>query len=240
MADSALPEGVADTINTKVAGLPLWGWVAVAAGGVLLVRRVRGRTTTAATSDTTTTDAGTQYDTSLPSLGAPASTAQPMPDTSVGDSQRPAIADNDEWRRVAFTALTARNYDALAVDAALTAYLASKRLTQAQAAIVGAALSLVGPTPTPVQLIIQPPGSNPKPTPAPKPPPTPAPKPTEKRPPLKLPASPPTPWSLVRTTYGKVNAGMVSRFAAYNGLAYDGKQVTPWAAGQTVRFPATL
>lgn len=230
---------VANIVTRKVAGVPLIGWAAIAGVTVTVISRARARRATPAATDTTATTP-TGYDTSLAPTGgtaAPSSTVTPQSGTgTVGTSY--TYADNQDWRRAAFSALTARGYDPVAVDQALTAYLNSAALSQTQANMIGAALAALGPTPQPVVLIVSPepatpPGStNP---PATNPPPG---TPGEKRPPLTLSTPLPYPWNLIRQVYGNVNAGMVSRWAAANGLAFDGKQVTPWKAGMVVRFPA--
>lgn len=246
---------VQDIVTRKVGPLPLFAWAGIAGAAVLAFRRwqaARAGAAAAASGDESepsdaTGTTSTNYDTSLPSLGgvgAPSSTVQPQGGAGGdgGGFTQGKPADNDAWKAAAFSALLARGYEALSIDVALEKYLRSQTLTQDQAKLVGVALSLVGPTPSPLTLV-----TSVTPPPAPSKPPagsgsqpgtgTPG---AEKRAPLTLSAPLPYPWNLIRTTYGSVNAGMVSRFAAYNGLSYDGTQVKPWRAGQVVRFPAKL
>lgn len=229
--------GVQEIIGRKVAGLPLWAWAGGAGLLVLVISRRRGASTPPAD---TATPAETGYDQSLPSTGgtAPSSTVTPQSQTQPS-SNLFAYSDNQEWRTAAFRALTSRGYDAVAVDQALTAYLASSPLTQTQASMIGTVLTIIGPTPQPVVLIVSPAPTAPASptTPGGQTPPA---APGEKRPPLVLKEPLPYPYSLVRQVYGKVNKGMLQRFAAANGLNFDGNLITPWRAGMTVIFPGEL
>lgn len=232
-----MPENVSEIVGRKVAGLPLWAWAAGAGALVLVINRRRNAAP--ATDTATDTATGPTYDTSMPSTGgtAPSSTVTPQSQTQPNETPY-RYSDNQEWRTAAFRALTARGYDAVAVDQALTTYLSSSALSQTQAAMIGVVLTVIGPTPQPVTLIVSP---------APTPPASSGPGITnppaaggEKRPPLTLTDPLPYPYALVRSTYGKVNRGMLSRFASANGLTFDGNLITPWRAGMVVIFPANL
>lgn len=165
-------------LGGKVGPLTRGGWVAVAAGGAVLIYYLRNRqaaqnASAAAATGQPAAPVGTSGVLPL-SNGASGNGTSPLPPAAAPV----AYIDNTQWEQAAIREMLARNYDPSLVLQALGDYLAGNQLSSAEQAVVSSAVILVGPPPSPPSLIPGPPVTpNPPPVPVPTPTPTPTPQP---------------------------------------------------------------
>lgn len=142
MADPV--ESLPEPMRRKVGPLPVAGWVVVAIVGVMVGSRLVRRFRPSQPDETAAAeDVGSSYDTSLPALDGAG------PSTGLGEPTA-KFADNAQWKAAAFAALLAQGHAPVAAENALQRYLERQTLTQAEAAMIDAALQAVGLPPHPL------------------------------------------------------------------------------------------
>jgi len=128
------PRGGGNALSRPVAGVPVWGWVAivVVVGGGIYLMRMRS--------------AGRAAAEPVPTVPAPAApTVGNMPMTTSSDQVR--ILTNNQWAQAAQKYLIQHGYDASDVADAVQNYINGEKLTAGQSDLIDAALVAIGPLP---------------------------------------------------------------------------------------------
>lgn len=143
-------------LNTKVAGLPYWGWGVAIVGGIG-VAYVANRNSALPEGEAGTYDdpysyegTGTTADYPYPGGGAVYVPGSPAQDVDTGGSYGPI--NNAAWEREALAALIEIGYPPLAAQRALSKFMTSQDLTDEEREMIDRALRAVGPTPDPVDV----------------------------------------------------------------------------------------
>ncbi len=141
-------------LNTKVAGLPYWGWGVAIVGGIG-VAYVANRNAGLPEGEEAAYDdpysyegTGTTADYPYPGGGAVYVPGSPAQDVDYGAGIGPI--NNAAWEREALAALIEIGYPPLAAQRALSKFLTNRDLTDEEREMIDRALRAVGPTPDPV------------------------------------------------------------------------------------------
>jgi hypothetical protein len=155
--------GVERTLTNDVGPLPAWAWGLIAVAGWLIYEHMAGGASSAVADDGSTDDdssddsSGDSSDDGTDDSGDGSGdvgdvTAGTVTGASAGGVVVGTYTTNQQWLIAAIDALRAEGLPAGPVTTALTRYIHGEKVTAKEAGYVNAAISAIGPPPTPRQI----------------------------------------------------------------------------------------
>lgn len=151
-------------LQKRMGPLPLWGWIVVVVGGLIVYKIIKSRSS----SSSSTVTGGTQGNNALPLFGTEGFGTNPagqIVDNATGDilgsfpggtnttgNSGTGTSTSAQWFSNAQQALFNLGYDNAAVDQALQDYAAGNQLPQNEYGIIEAAIRLTGNPPSGIAL----------------------------------------------------------------------------------------
>lgn len=176
-------------LGHRIGPLPVWAWVAVVVGAVLLYKVLKGNSASSSTTASGTVGATNGASSLFGSEGFSSNSAGEVIDNATGDilgtfggstgsGSTSSTGTFEGWTTSAQQALFNLGYDNTAVDQALQDYASGQQLPQNEYGIIEAAINLIGNPPSSVALPqLQPPAAPAAPAPSSPTPAAPAPAP---------------------------------------------------------------
>lgn len=144
-ATGGVPPAVKKVTGEKVAGMPMWVWVAAIGLGIFIAIRARGKGFTAGSPSAGNAPPEEAWGLLPPTQGAVTLPGGPSQNIGLGAPVR--AETNREWAREALTLAVAQGISATAAQQAIDRYLSGDVLDAGQTAIIEIVLRRVGPPP---------------------------------------------------------------------------------------------